>query len=341
MIVPALPDKKPIQFYSISKKLKTFVEKIMGLFDALNVEGNPTTVDWEMTPEYTFGTFESWGGRERVRSGKERIYYFFVDAWVDTPKLCLMERGVRHARVVAEILAPPEMVQRCVDKQGKVALFERTHAIDAELKQWLLENVIESDDDSKVIPLEDEDRGDQLQPTGLPAADTPLPAELTAVILPDSPVEVIEEEATELIRKFNFTDHERNLDGRFTNFLVDNGDGLTVTDKVTGLMWQRAGLDIMSNRMMRKAIEKLNKEGFAGYSDWRMPTLHEAMSLMEPEMNSKEQHLHPAFSSDQPFILVDATRRPGGQWFVDFKHGRAYWSSGTIPGAFGRLCRKA
>jgi hypothetical protein len=105
-------------------------------------------------------------------------------------------------------------------------------------------------------------------------------------------------------------------------------------------MWQRSGLDIMSNRMMRRAIENLNKEGFAGHSDWRMPTLPEAMSLMEQEMNAKDQYLHPAFSSDQPFILVDATRRPGGQWFVDFKHGRAYWSSGTIPGAFGRLCRK-
>ena len=315
----------------------------MGLFDKLNVTGNPTTVDWEMTPEYTFGTFESWGGRnqERVRSGKERLYYFFVDAWVDTPKLCLMERGIRHARVVAEILAPQDMVQRCVDKQGKVALFERTHAIDKELKEWLMKNVIETDDDSKVIPLEDEDMSDQLGATGLPDADEPLPADMQTNILPDTAVEVIEEEADELIRQHNFTDHKRNPDGQFANFLVDNGDGQTLTDKVTGLMWQRAGLDIMSNRMLRKAVEKLNKEGFAGYSDWRIPTLPEAMSLMEQELNSKDQHVHPAFSSDQPFILVDATRRPGGQWFVDFKHGRAYWSSGTIPGAFGRLCRKA
>ena len=324
------------------KLFKTIVEEIMGLFNKLNLAGNPTTVDWEMTPEYTFGTFESWGGRnqERVRSGTERIYYFFIDAWVETPKLCLMERGVRHARVVAEILAPQDMVQRCVDNQGKVALFERTHAIDEELKQWLMENVIESDDDSKVIPLEEEDRSDTLGATGLPGSEEALPADLQTVALPDSPVEVVEEEVDELIKQYNFTDHERNPDGRFSNYLVDNGDGQTVTDKVTGLMWQRSGLDIMSNRMMRKAIEKLNKEGFAGHSDWRMPTLPEAMSLMERDMNAKDLYLHPAFSSDQPFILVDATRRPGGQWFVDFKHGRAYWSSGTIPGGFGRLCRK-
>ena len=312
----------------------------MGLFDKLNLAGNPTTVDWEMTPEYTFGTFESWGGRERVRSTKERIYYFFIDAWVETPKLCLMERGIKHARVVAEILAPQDMVQRCVDNQGKVALFERSHAIDEDLKRWLLENVIESDDDSKVIPLEDPDNSDVLGPSGLPGHDTPMPSDLQAIELPDTPLEVVEEEVAQLIKQYNFTDHERNPDGKFVNYLVDNGDGQTVTDKVTGLTWQRAGLDIMSNRMLRREIEKLNKEGFAGYSDWRMPTLPEAMSLMEQKINGKDQFLHPAFSSDQPFILVDATRRPGGQWFVDFKHGRAYWSSGTIPGGFGRLCRK-
>lgn len=314
----------------------------MGLFDKLHLDGNPTTVDWEMTPEYTFGTFESWGGKdqERVRSPNERLYYFFIDAWVESPKLCLMERGVRHARVVAEILAPQDMVQRCVNNQGKVALFERTHAIDEDLKKWLMENVIETDDDSKVIPIEDVDGSDVLGRTGLPGADEPLPEDLKTVDLPNTPIEVVEEEVDELIRQFNFTDHERNPAGSFTNYFVDNGDGLTVTDKVTGLMWQRAGQDIMSNRMMRRAIDQINEEGFAGHSDWRMPTLPEAMSLMEQEMNSKDQHLHPAFSSDQPFILVDATRRPGGQWFVDFKHGRAYWSSGTIPGAFGRLCRK-
>ncbi len=313
----------------------------MGLFNTLNLAGNPTVVDWEMTPEYSFGTFESWGGRERVRSGKERIYYFFVDAWGEEPKLCLMERGIKHAKVVAEILAPPEMMQRCVNKKGKVALFERSHAIDSELKQWLIENVIESDDTSKVVPLDDEDSGDRLGTTGLPGADEALPADLTnLMMLSETPLELVEEEADQLIKEHNFTDHERNPAGQFKNYLVDNGDGLTVTDVVTGLMWQRGGLDIMSNRMMRKAIEKVNQEGFAGFSDWRMPTLPEAMSLMEQEMNAKNQHLHLAFSSDQPFILVDAVRRPGGQWFVDYKHGRAYWSSGTIPGGFGRLCRR-
>jgi hypothetical protein len=314
----------------------------MGLFNALNLSGNPTAVDWEMTPEYSFGTFESWGGRERVRSSNERIYYFIVDAWGETPKLCLMERGIKHARIVAEIKAPSEMMQRCVQKQGKVALFERTHAINGELKQWLLDNIMENDDTSRVIPIEEEDQRDLLGASGLPGVDEPLPADIPSrIVLPETTMEFVEEEAAKMIREYNFTDHKRNPDGLFENYLVDNGDGLTVTDVVTGLMWQRGGLDIMSHRMLRKGIEKINKEGFAGHNDWRMPTLQEAMSLLEVELNSKDFYLHPAFSADQPFIMVNTERRPGGQWFVDNKQGSAYWSSGTIPGGFGRLCRKA
>ena len=110
---------------------------------------------------------------ERVRSKKERVYYFFIDAWDEEPKLCLMERGIKHARVVAEILAPPEMVRRCVKEQGKVALFERTHPINEELKQWLIANVMESENDARVILMEiPED--ETITSTGLPGRDDVL-----------------------------------------------------------------------------------------------------------------------------------------------------------------------
>ncbi len=311
----------------------------MGLFTLLKL-GNQHVVDWEMSPEYTFGTFESWGGKEQVRSKisrTERIYYFFIDAWDETPRLCLMERGVKHARVVAEILAPPEMVRKCVDEQGKVAIFERTHGINEEVKNWLLENIIETCDESKIVAIEEEAR-ESLGLTGLPGADEPLPSELEHVNLPSGPAEISEGDVVALIKKYNFTDHERNPEGKFSNYLVDNGDGQTVTDKVTGVMWQRGGADIMSHRSMRRELEKLNADKLAGYDDWRLPSMAEALSLMEQEKN-RDLFLHPCFSSEQPFIFVDATRRPGGYWFVDFKHGRAFWSSGTIPGGFGRFCR--
>lgn len=308
----------------------------MGLFTKL-LDTNIPSIDWEMTPEYTFGTFESWGGKERVRSKHERIYYFFIDAWDEVPKLCLMERGIRHARIVAEILAPPDMVAACVKEQGKVALFERTHPINAQLKQWLIANVIETDDDSKILPVEKPEEK-KVDATGLPTREQRA-AVADALLLPDKPEELSEEDVAALVKTYDFADQDRNPQGRFTQALVDNGDGLTVTDRRTGLMWQRAGTDIMSNRSMRREVARINAEKFAGYSDWRLPTMAEALSLLESTKRANDQYLHQCFSSEQPFVFVEAVRKPGGYWFVDFKQGRAFWSSGTIPGGFGRLCR--
>ncbi len=310
----------------------------MGMFQKLAVGGDVTPeIDWEMTPDMTFGTFESWGGRERVRNNDERIYYFFIDAWEDETTLCLMERGVKHAKILAEIRAPQQMLQNCVTKQGTSSLFEKSYAINEEVKEWLWANVLLAEDSSAVIPLYDanevEDMGDLL----------PLMAESKftgeKVSLPSEHCFINDGEITAVMEKWNFYDGDYNTEGNFENSLVDPGDGRMVVDQRTGLMWQRGGLDITSVRSMHRRIEQLNKEGFAGFHDWRMPTMEEAMSLMEKESNSKDVHLNPCFSKEQPFIFVAAQRKPGGYWFVDYKHGRACWSSGPIPGGFARRCR--
>ncbi len=314
----------------------SFLEDCMGLFEKLGLSGT-LVVDWEMTPDYTFGTFESWGGKERVRSQRERIYYFFIDAWDETPKLCLMERGIKHAKVVGEILAPVEMLKQCVADQGKPG-FDKSYAIDKQLEAWLKENIIESEDDSRIVPVIEPEKAGELKVTGLPSPADQLP-KLTTVQLPSESAQVNEEDLPAIFVKYNFFESQYNPEGRFSNYLVDNGDGLTVSDRVTGLMWQRGGADIMSFRRMRVELERVNKEAFAGHSDWRFPTIEEALSLMEPEMNARGIYLHPSFSAEQPFICVAAKRDPGGYWFVDFKQARVFWSSGTIPGGFGRFCR--
>ncbi|MCF6188513.1 MAG: DUF1566 domain-containing protein [Desulfobulbaceae bacterium] len=159
------------------------------------------------------------------------------------------------------------------------------------------------------------------------------------VLLPVENGAVDDKQVQRLIRQWNFYDAEINPKGSFENALADAGDALTVVDERTGLMWQRAGLDLCSIRSMNVRIEQLNTEGCAGHHDWRMPTLEEALSLMEPVASAKGVHLHPCFSREQPFIFVQARRSPTGYWFVDYKQGKAYWSSGTVPGGFARLCR--
>ena len=57
---------------------------------------------------------------------------------------------------------------------------------------------------------------------------------------------------------------------------------LTAQDKKTGLMWTRdaniAG-EAMTWYNAFKFIEKLNKQKYAGYSDWRLPTIKELETL--------------------------------------------------------------
>ena len=310
----------------------------MGMFHKVKVgEKVISPIDWEMSPDLSFGTFESWGGRERVRNNSERVYYFFVDNWGEEPKLCLMERGVKHAKIMAEIVAPPGMIKKCVEMQGRSAIFEKSYAINDQIKDWLISNVLDDGDQNLVVPRIDlvarEEMGQDLPLIG----ESPFNGEI--IHLPAEPGIINDGEITEVLEKWNFFDTECNPEGQFTNRFVAGDDPLILIDQKTSLMWQRGGLDIASIRTIQRGIVELNEQGFAGFNDWRLPTMEEAMSLMDPKKNQKGVYLAPAFSKEQPFIFVAAQRKPGGYWFVDYKQGRAFWSSGTIPGGFGRLVR--
>jgi hypothetical protein len=297
------------------------------------------TIDWDMTPDLAFCTFSAKGLREELINTKERACYFFIDNWGDEPKLCLMERGVRYVHILAEITAPKEIVLASLFRQGAKESTRENFTVDEPLREWLLAEVV-GQENSPYLRLtvapepEVEDMGE------------PLPAGENAdfsgqkILLPSEPRTLSEEEVEQLIREGDFYDVRLNPQGHYTNALVDTGNEFTVLDQRTGLLWQRAGLDLCSIRTMKTTIEALNAAGFAGFHDWRMPSLEEALSLMEPTMNTKGIHLHPCFSQEQPFIFSNARRKPTGYWFVDYSQGKSYWSSGTVPGGFCRLCRE-
>ncbi len=310
----------------------------MGIFANLDI--NPKeypSIDWDLLPAETFAIFESWGGKTRVRSSRERHYYFFIDNWQSPASLYLMERGIRHSKLMAKIKAPQSLINRAISTQGTTKALDRTYAIDHTLKTWLKENVVDSTDQKLVEPIHDEKQTENTK-TQLPGRNQPVP-ELAAVALPAAKGELAEEDAPALIKKYNLYDSRYNPADTFDNYLVDNGDELTVSDKVTSLMWQRGGCDITSIRKMTNNVAQLNKDHFAGYNDWRLPTITEALSLMKAEVNHKGLYLDPCFSREQPFIFVANHRNPGGYWFCDYKQGTVFWASGTIPGGFGRVVR--
>ena len=97
--------------------------------------------------------------------------------------------------------------------------------------------------------------------------------------------------------------------GRF----VENGNG-TITDTQTGLMWELkvpgggggCGLHCVQDeytweevngdwihRVNGRLMADENERGFAGYSDWRIPTVTELLTIHAP--NNSGPSLHPAF----------------------------------------------
>jgi hypothetical protein len=98
-----------------------------------------------------------------------------------------------------------------------------------------------------------------------------------------------------------------------------------VVDNATGLMWHQSGSDDRVKwREAKDWIEDLNSEGCAGYHDWRLPTVDEAVSLLESSEKNGDLYIDPVFSKKQNWIWT-GNRKSGGSedaWRVNFGSGR-------------------
>jgi TM2 domain-containing membrane protein YozV len=84
------------------------------------------------------------------------------------------------------------------------------------------------------------------------------------------------------------------------NDFIDNNDG-TVTNKLTGLMWQRYSVGhTLDGKIFNDEAEKLNwyeamklNSDFAGYNNWRLPTKKEllTLALSFDNKNKKDSHI--------------------------------------------------
>ncbi len=137
-----------------------------------------------------------------------------------------------------------------------------------------------------------------------------------------------------MLANYGFFDISGNPLGSFDNHFVDNNDG-TITDRATGLMWQKSGSSkTLDNRSTKEYIKRINRQKLAGYSDWRMPTIEELASLLTRRRKSGV-HIDPVFdnkqlrcwSADQADITSPYY---SGAWIVSFKRGEvtlAMWLS--------------
>ncbi|MDA8104600.1 MAG: DUF1566 domain-containing protein [Nitrospiraceae bacterium] len=107
-----------------------------------------------------------------------------------------------------------------------------------------------------------------------------------------------------------------------SNSFIDNHDG-TVTDSITGLMWQQGenGTNSWYAAGPFCAILPL-----AGYSDWRLPTLDELTTLIDtnyyPNINT---HFFPNVAADAYWSSTPLEGSPGFAWDVYFNNGYVYY----------------
>ncbi|MFQ5628673.1 MAG: DUF1566 domain-containing protein [bacterium] len=95
-----------------------------------------------------------------------------------------------------------------------------------------------------------------------------------------------------------------------------------VIDHTTGLTWQQSGSsDSMVFKDAQAYIQKLNDENHSGYSDWRLPTLEEAMSLIELEKKEGNLYIESVFDKKQGWIWTADKTTAGSVWFVLFTSG--------------------
>jgi hypothetical protein len=105
----------------------------------------------------------------------------------------------------------------------------------------------------------------------------------------------------------------------------ENGDSVVI-DHTTGLIWHQSGSDeIMDWHNAKQWVKDLNDKGYAGYSDWRLPTVEEAISLLEPDKNASDLYIDQVFDAKQTGIWTgdenDSASYLDGVWSVRFGGG--------------------
>ena len=119
---------------------------------------------------------------------------------------------------------------------------------------------------------------------------------------------------------------------RFT----DNGDG-TISDSEFNVMWKKTD----SFQDLKKWVnwfkcqeyyEKLNKESFAGYSNWRLPIEEEAWSLFDLKKTNTDKYgddiyLDPIFEPGSVGITWTKATRDSSALVIQYEDGDKNWPS--------------
>ena len=162
-----------------------------------------------------------------------------------------------------------------------------------------------------------------VQPQSLPApikSLTPPPQSLPAppqYSLRSKPTMVSDEKSKEVFGLDKNGKPLKYVNNKYHN----NGDG-TITDNATGLMWQQSGssnsITYEGYEGAQSYIKQTNRDRYAGYSDWRLPTIPELMALLEPQEKNDDLYIDAMFDTKQKWCWSSDHRSSVSVWYVNF-----------------------
>jgi hypothetical protein len=123
----------------------------------------------------------------------------------------------------------------------------------------------------------------------------------------------------------------------FLNDFVDNGDG-TVTDRSTGLMWQK---DALIAKTWEEALSYCENLSLGGYNDWRLPNINELQSIIDysryrPTINTS---YFPNTMASRYCSSTTVQHNTTTAWVVDFDYGYIQHGSKTDANYYVRAVR--
>jgi len=105
--------------------------------------------------------------------------------------------------------------------------------------------------------------------------------------------------------------------------LTQSGSKLVI-DETTGLMWQHGGTaDYMTYANALAYAAQMNEEKLGGYRDWRLPTLLEALSLLESKRVGKV-YIDSTFDHTQWRLWTSDKASESAYWIVGFDDGYCF-----------------
>lgn len=148
------------------------------------------------------------------------------------------------------------------------------------------------------------------------------------------------DDVAEMFKKCDFYDSNMNRLGKGIQheYEINERDRKKlVIDHVSGLTWQQSGSSYGGWKydffIKRRNFARIKGKKFAGYYNWRLPTLEEAMSLVQWKRNC-DLYINPVFDPEQTVIwTADGIHSSilgtdgncpffiGDSWVVDFRAG--------------------